>query len=633
MFGLRSKLTLGFAGLLAILVLLGLQSISLLSRLGGSIDVILRENYRSVVACQEMKEAIERMDSGTLFALAGDAARGQALVETNHSRFEQALGNELHNLTLPGEEAAAHRIRDLYQAYRGGLPGIFDESRPLAQRRQTYFDRLLPVFQEIKTTADRIQQLNQRNMVEANARARRLSKNADRRMVLLLLLGAAVAVGFVIFLSRAILVPLRRLTESAHEIEGGNLDLVVQVASKDELGQLAAAFNAMAASLRELRRSDQAQLLRAQQTSQLAIDSLPDVVAVFSPEGDPSTPPHAPIVELVNQTAIATLDVRPGEPVPERHAAWLKPLLAQAARDGALPERGHEAALQLFQDGKERFFLPRASAIRDSRGRLLSIILILADVTDLRRVDEMKSDLLSTVSHELRTPLTSLQMAVHILLGEGQGALNPQQTDLLLAARDDAERLREIIESLLEISRLESRERLLRYEPAAPRDFIDSSVREFESAYKDRGVDLDVEIDPQAEKVMIDPARARLVLANLLSNALHHTPAGGSVKVSATPQKGYVRFTVLDTGRGMSPEHASKVFERFYQVPGTEDLGGAGLGLSIAKEIVHAHGGEMHCQSRQSGSQGGLGGEDAGTTFWFTLPLADKPNLSKGTPS
>ena len=301
-------------------------------------------------------------------------------------------------------------------------------------------------------------------------------------------------------------------------------------------------------------------------------------------------------------------------------SGW-QPLLAQATRDGALPERGHEAALQLFQDGKERFFLPRATALRDGRGRLLSVILILADVTDLRRVDEMKSDLLSTVSHELRTPLTSLQMAVHILLGEGQGALNPQQTDLLLAARDDAERLREIIESLLEISRLESRQRLLRYEPVGARDFVDGPVHEFQPAYSDEGVDLTVDVDPQAEKVLIDPARARLVLANLLSNALHHTPAGGKVQVKAAQQKGFVRFAVEDTGRGIPEEHTGKIFDRFFQVPGTEDFGGAGLGLSIAKEIVHAHGGEMHCQSR----------EGKGTTFWFTLPLAEKPGPAERT--
>jgi two-component system, NtrC family, sensor histidine kinase KinB len=617
MFGLRSKLTLGFAGLLALLVLLGVQSITLLSDLGGSIDVILRENYKSVVACQEMKEAIERMDSGALFALAGDAGdlrRGRELADLNHPRFAHALDTELGNVTLPGEGEQAKRLAGLYQTYRSVLPQVLDEARPLAARREIYFGRLLPVFQDIKSTADRIQQLNQHNMVEANARARRLAARANQRMVLFLLLGAGVALGFVLFLSRAILVPLRRLTESAREIEGGNLDLVVQVTSKDELGQLATAFNAMAASLRELRRSDQARLLRAQQTSQLAIDSLPDVVAVFSPEGPMGSRGPTQITELANQTAIATLGLKPGEPIPARHAEWLQPLLAQTAREGTLPERGHEAAIQLFQDGKERFFLPRATAIRDSRDRLLSIILILADVTDLRRVNEMKSDLLSTVSHELRTPLTSIQMAIHILLGEEQGTLNPQQTDLLLAARDDAERLREIIASLLEISRLESRERLLRYAAVAPRDFVEEAVEEFRSAYKDGGIELSVDIDPRAEKVLIDPGRARLVLANLLSNALHHTPAGGSVRLSATPQKDYVRFAVEDTGRGIPLEYVDKVFDRFFQVPGTEDFGGAGLGLSISRDIVHAHGGEMHVQSR----------EGQGATFWFTLPLAEK---------
>jgi len=217
-----------------------------------------------------------------------------------------------------------------------------------------------------------------------------------------------------------------------------------------------------------------------------------------------------------------------------------------------------------------------------------------------------------TVSHELRTPLTSLQMAIHILIGEEQGPLTPQQTDLLLAARDDAERLREIIASLLEISRLESRERFLRYAPVAPRDFIEEATEEFRSAFRDQGVKLTVEVDPRAEPMLIDSARARLVLGNLLVNALHHTSPGGSVQVNAEPQKGFVRIAVADTGRGIPLEHLGKVFDRFYQVPETEDLGGAGLGLSIAKEIVQAHGGEIHVQS--------LAGK--GTTFWFTLPLA-----------
>ncbi len=616
--GLRWKLALGFGGLLALLFVVGAQSISMLERLGGSIDVILRENYKSVIAAQQMTEALERIDSGALFALAGDADRGRALVDLQRPRFEAALKIELGNITIEGERERAERVRDLFQTYVSSLPLVLDDGRPATERSRAYFSQLLPRFQEIKRNAEEILALNQANMVEANDRARALAASARHRMVLLLAAGAALAIGLVAFLSRAILGPLGRLTESAREIERGHLDLVVPVPSRDELGQLAEAFNAMASSLRELRRSDQAKLLRAQQTSQLAIDSLPDAVALLSPEGG---------IELANRTAISDFGLAPGAPIPERHSQWLRPLLATvdhaadlAGRFGTPPERGFEAAIQVWKEGKENFFLPHAVAIRDAEGRLQGTTLILSDVTDLRRVDEMKSGLLSTVSHELRTPLTSLQMAVHVLLGEKLGELNKEQTELLMVARDDAERLREIVESLLELSRLQSDRQLLRLEPVATRDFVEARTNEFRPEFEDAGIELKVEIDPAAPRVLADPARARLVLSNLLSNALHHTPAGGSVVVRAEAHKKYVRFSVADTGKGIPADQLDRIFDRFYQVPGTEDVGGAGLGLSIAKEIVHAHGGEIHVQSK----------EGAGTTFWFSLPVASTSGTAAG---
>src|ERR1700741_4984713 len=109
--GLPTKLTLGFVVLLAILIAVGVESISLLDRLGGAIDVILRENYKSVIACEQMKEALERMDSGALFALAGGPAEGRELADENHPRFEAALKAELANITLPGEGERAERLR------------------------------------------------------------------------------------------------------------------------------------------------------------------------------------------------------------------------------------------------------------------------------------------------------------------------------------------------------------------------------------------------------------------------------------------------------------------------------------------------------------------------------------------
>jgi len=601
---LRGKLVLGFGGLLALLIAVGLHGTYWISRLGGSVNVILRENYDSVVACQQMKEALERMDSGALFALAGDPRRGRELAAVNAPRFVAGLDAELRNITLPGEGPAAFRIRDLYAGYPPVLAEVLDPARPLDARRVAYFGKLLPLFQEIKEAADRVQQMNQDSMVLANARARALAARASRRMMALLVLGAALSVGFVLFLSRAILLPLSRLTQSVREVERGNLDLVVPVASRDEIGELAAAFNAMAGRLRELRRSNRARLLRAQQTSQLAIDSLPDAVAVFSPDLR---------VELANRTAVSTLGLRPGEPVPPRHADWLPQLLEETARSGTLPDRGYEAARQIFHDGQERFYLPHAVAVRGADDQLVGITLILSDITNLRRIDEMKSGLLSTVSHELRTPLTSLQMALHVLLDERLGSLTPRQTELLVAARDDAERLRNILVNLLEIARYESGGQQLHFEPVPPRDLVELSLAALRSAFADHGIELSVAIAPEAPKVMADPVRAPLVLGNLLQNALQHTPAGGTVAVEVAPEGKVVRFSVADSGPGIPKEYQGRIFERFSQVPGSP--GGAGLGLAIAREIVQAHGGTIGVESQDDG-------HGSGATFRFTLPAA-----------
>jgi signal transduction histidine kinase len=615
--GLRAKLALGFAVLFAVLAGFGVAALSWISRLGESAAVILRENYRSVVAAQEMKEAVERMDSGALFALAGEDAEGRRLADEHGPRFAAALAVEQGNLTLPGEGELAARLGDAYAAYRADLARVLDPAAPLAERRDLYFARLLPRFQEVKRLADEILALNQRNMVEASGRARALAARARQRLLLTLLAGAAVAAAAVSFLSRAILGPLGRLTASTREIAAGHLDLAVGAPSGDELGRLADAFNAMARRLAELRKSDEARLVRARETSRLAVDSLPDAVVLLAPDGT---------VELANRAAGALLGIAPGRPLPERHAGWLAPLLA-GAREGAAapgpgggdPGEGEGAdVLQLFADGRERFFRPRALPIRDGEGALAGTTLILADVTEARRRDELAADLVATVSHELKTPLTSVEMAVHLLLEERLGPLTREQTDLLVGAREDAGRLREIVAGLLEVARLESGRDRLDLHPVAPAELVAASAEPLAAAFADRGVALALAVDPAAPAVLADPARARLVLDNLLRNALEHTPPGGRVAVGAAAAADRVRFTVADDGPGIPSEHLAHVFERFARVPGSAP-GGAGLGLSIAREVVLAHGGEIRAESRP--------GE--GATFTFDLPIAGDPEGSE----
>jgi signal transduction histidine kinase len=592
--GLRTKLVLGFVVLLAILLAVGVESISLLDRLGGSIDVILRENYKSVIACERMKEALERMDSGALFALAGEAPQGRALAKEHRPRFAAALATELGNITLPGEGERAERLRQLFGAYVPVLERVLAPEIPLEQRRALYFQRLYPTFQQIKTTADEILEMNQQNMVEANDRARELAADATRRMALLLLAGIAVAGLCIFVLSRAILGPLERLTRAAGEIAGGNLETTVPMTSRDELGQLAVAFNSMTARLRELRETDQARLLRDRRAWQSAMDELREAMAVISPDRR---------VELANRAASSLLSLKPGEPLSERSPEWLVPLLDRS-ESGWLSEGGAGAAVRIPCEGAERCFQPRVTVLRDGQGRAEHLVLLLEDVTDRLRASEVHAGLLANAAHDVEKALVPLQSMLESL----DAGLAPGPED----ARAALDRLAEIAVNLSAMSHLEDSRQQLHPEPVSAGELIDAAVREAAPSYEREQVALLKAVDSATPPALADRQRIGLVLSSLLRNARDHTPAGGSVTAAAGSWERRVRFSVTDTGGGIPAAHLARLFEPFYQVPGTEDQGGAGLGLAIAKNIVQSHGGEIHCESQ----------EGRGTTLWFTLPAA-----------
>jgi NtrC-family two-component system sensor histidine kinase KinB len=205
MIRLRQKLSLGFGGLLLIILIIGIQSIIHLTKLGESIDVILRENYRSVIACQQMKEALERMDSGILFELLGYTEKGSELIRKNELVFEMALGVELNNITLPGEGERASHLQDLFGQYKTTLKRVEDSKAPMTVRRNTYFTDLFPLFQQIKDTTSEILRMNQQNMSHANDLARGRAAAAGKQMYILLFAGSIVAIGFIVLTGRWIL--------------------------------------------------------------------------------------------------------------------------------------------------------------------------------------------------------------------------------------------------------------------------------------------------------------------------------------------------------------------------------------------------------------------------------------------
>jgi len=605
MLGLRQKISLGFGALLVIILVIGTQSLIHLSRLGVSIDVILRENYRSVIACQQMKEALERIDSGILFVLLGHAREGEELVRNNQAALEKSLQIELNSITLPGEGEKAAQLRELFGQYGTLLKGIINPAQPAELRNQAYFKRLLPLFGLIKDTADTILQMNQQNMSDANDRARRSAANARRRMYLLLAAGTALALVFIFFTRRWVLRPIHRLIRSADEIRRGNLDLVVASDSRDEIGHLSEAFNAMAASLREFRRTDQAKLLRIQRATQQAFDSLPDAVAVIDTEGK---------VEVATESARTVFGLKPGVMVRDLPFGWMADLCREALQDGRAASLEGQRSIQQFVRGEERYYRPEAVPILDREHLTTGVILVLKDVTQLQQQDEIKRSVVRTVSHQLNTPLTSVRMAIHLLLGEKVGALNEKQAELLMSAREDSDRLHGILSSLLDISRFESGKARMEFRSLSPQTIAIDAVEPFRRTAQDCGVSLHTDVAGDLPEVWADTIRIGHAFSNLLSNALKHTSPGGRITLTAEAGEAWVRFRVSDTGEGIPAAFLSRVFEPFYRVPGRQNETGAGLGLAIVKEIVEAHGGTVGVESS----------EGKGSSFYFTLRRADR---------
>jgi signal transduction histidine kinase/HAMP domain-containing protein len=606
---LRTQLLLAQGPLALALVLVGTVAAITIGELERSGTNILKDNFRSVLAAQRMKEAIERIDSAAMFLVIGERDRGLRQAEQFRPKFETEIRVQEGNITEPGEAEATRRLRQLWERYQAQFDDFKEHTDP-NWLKQAYISTLNPSFVEVKDAADVILDLNQDAMVQKSDALRRRGEQVRQ----LTIFGVFAALVAGLWLSSALtaraLRPVSILSQAVRRLGQGDLEARARVADGGEIGQLAADFNAMADRLKGYRESSLGELLQAQQASQAAIDSLPDPVIVFGAQGGG--------ILNVNKSAEGALGLSldaAGDPL-ARVAPDLREVLERArahvlAGKGAYVPRGYEEAVRVDLPEGARFFLPRATPVYAEASGISAATVILQDVTRLKRFDELKNDLVATVAHEFRTPLTSLRMAIHLVAEEAVGPLTAKQAELLGSARQDCERLQGIVDDLLDLSSIQSGRLELQVRSISAAELLSKAIASQEFSADQKDIHLESSIAADVDQLELDADRIGLVLNNLISNAIRHTPDGGRVSIRVGRSGGSTRFEVTDTGEGIPPEYQKRVFEKFFRVPGSTS-GGAGLGLSISREIVEAHGGEIGLESRPG----------HGSTFWFTLPRA-----------
>jgi two-component system phosphate regulon sensor histidine kinase PhoR len=238
-------------------------------------------------------------------------------------------------------------------------------------------------------------------------------------------------------------------------------------------------------------------------------------------------------------------------------------------------------------------------------------LVILQDLTRVRRLETVRRDFISNISHELRTPLAGLKALVDTLRG---GAIKDRSAAKRFLKRMDIEvdTLTQMVEELLELSRIESGQAPLHLAPTSVAELVIPPVDRLRPQAERAGLKITVLLPPELPPVVADPDRARLVLTNLVHNAVKFTPPGGVITVATQPAGDEVILSVQDTGVGIPADDLSRIFERFYKADRARSGGGTGLGLAIAKHIVQGHGGRIWAESV----------EGQGSTFHFTLPVA-----------
>lgn len=587
-----------------------------LSRLSGVVTDTVEQSESVTAVTSRLAGALEREDDAVLLILAGDN-RGAQVLTTERNIVDGAV-DDLFVILGPGDERElAMPLQAELRQYRAAADTVIAagvERDALVKYHQT----ANPVLRRAVALTTAIRDRHFDLARDTVARARDEAVRARWAVLLITLAALLIAVVVAWHLTRTVVGPVRRLTRGANAIRHGDFSERIDVASRDELGELAGAFNQMAEDLAEFRRTNVREVVRAKNTLEATLEALPDAVVLLDGAGR---------VQSMNPAAVSALaSAGVHEPRGLRDLR-LEGLDVDAVADAIAmgrdeaPSTDLARTIRVERNGAVQRLLPRVVPVPGLNPQP-GAILLLYDVTDLVRLDEMRSELIAVASHELQTPLTTLRMTL-LMLREASDVLPARQRELVSTSLIGVDQLTEIVHEFLDLTRIEAGELRLELEPVSLSAVVAQAVHRIEAQARAQDVSLGVAIEPNLPQISADPVRMRVVFDNILSNALKYTPQGGSISIhgcsersGGSPAGEVLSIDIIDTGPGIPPSFRSRIFDKFFRLEHQHHDGrpcarGAGIGLYMCRQIIELHGGHISC---------GAGSHERGTRITVRLP-------------
>ena len=546
---------------------------------------LINRNYDTIRSISELRSALTRINAQ---CLAVQDLAGLAVTRKVFAQERLMALNRFRQVQRNSDGIAEHELVARLIAHGQGYFAAYDELFALKLREDKRQDelsrRITGLTGDIGNVADQIVDLNENAIMARHDAAVQRGQNVTLITMGFAILSLGIYILTSIRLTRGIFEPLRQLRDSIRLVSARRFDTVVPIVGGEELGQIAGSFNDMARELQRYIGETDERALAANRICRAILEALP--YPVYIVDGSFAVRQANPRAEALSRT-LGIPGTLPGDVRRQIDTA--------AAENRDLVSDDIRRAVRLVPEGSEAGddYLPQVFRMAGAFGAGDGWAVLLVDVTRLRRNIEAKTKALATLSHEVKTPVTGIRMSLHLLLEEKLGPLNADQRELLEVGRADCERLLAVLQSLLELARLETGRTELRPVPQDPADLLG----EVQAAHGDRvqpgGGTLVLETPENLPAVLADPLHAGRVLGNFLSNAGKYGVPGRPVMLRARPRDdGYVRFSVVNHGRPFSEAEQVLVFDPFFRRPG-EHAEGTGLGLAICREIGLLHGGRV----------------------------------------